>query len=110
MFDVLLGEWKGRLTFGHPGEIAGVDLVIHFPIQYPANSEALRRLPGEAEEQLRLAAQAGMVTACLLKRLGIPGIWEKLKRARGVAVPDTDEQERFRFRGAATLDEALGLL
>lgn len=58
--------------------------------------------------------RAGLVTACLLYHLGRTAVWETLERARGVPVPDTDEQkewvERFRFRGATTLDEALGQL
>lgn len=151
MFDVPLGDFKGRLTFGprprRPEDVAGVDLVVNLltdeemielslgwlaarrlPIpdrQCPPDEPALRQLLAEAEEQLCSGGhvhihcragigRAGMVTACLLKRLGFLEVWEMLELARGVAVPDTDEQkqwvEQFRVRGAATLDEALGLL
>lgn len=100
-----------------------------FPIpdrQCPPWPEALRQLLGEVEECLRSGGhvyihcragigRSGLVTACLLYRLGFQAVWETLERARGVAVPDTDEQkdwvERFRRGGGAgSLDEALALL
>jgi len=91
----------------------------------PSSPEALRVLLGEAQDCLEAGGhvhvhcragigRAGLVMACLLYRLGSQGVWEKLEQARGVAVPDTDEQkqwvERFRRPGATSLDEALGML
>jgi hypothetical protein len=60
--------------------------------------------------------RAGMVTACLLMRLGVRDVWDRLQAARGVAVPDTPKQKQWaedygrRLNGASNLDEALGRL
>lgn len=60
--------------------------------------------------------RAGMVTACLLLRLGVADVWKRLSEVRGVAVPDTPEQREWAdaygrsLNGAANLDEALGRL
>lgn len=101
-----------------------------FPIpdrQCPEDRPALTGLLFQAQDCLKAGGhvhihcragigRAGMVTACLLMRLGVADVWERLSEVRGVAVPDTLEQREWAdaygrsLNGASNLDEALGRL
>lgn len=126
MFDVPTGELSGRLTFGarprRPEDLAGVDMVVNLLTDEEIHELSLEEVEGRLRSGGHVyihcragIGRSGLVTACLLYRLGFHAVWETLERARGVAVPDTDEQkdwvERFRMGGgAASLDEALAML
>jgi protein-tyrosine phosphatase len=84
---------------------------IRFPIAdrgVPNNKQFAEHLAGDLTTELRTGRQvvihcragigrSALIAACVLSALGVPleNAWDEISRARGVAVPDTDEQREW---------------